>query len=186
LKTYVELPIMISAPSPTPLVAPSRQTTEAFWNSVNHAKPISVGAELRPGRKDQRPYLEELSAGHPHLRPPQRRPANAFGGDETPAEMAVVVEEFAASNFLNIIGAAAARQHIGRLPAVSKYHRGSFQKSLKPAACRVLSPSPSTQLAVYQRWRAHQHHRLGALRPADPRLHRSLEVACSRWQPALR
>ncbi|WP_312145430.1 homocysteine S-methyltransferase family protein, partial [Stutzerimonas kunmingensis] len=59
----VELPIMISG---TITDASGRtlsgQTTEAFWNSVRHAKPISVGLNCALGAKDLRPYLEELSS----------------------------------------------------------------------------------------------------------------------------
>ncbi|HEX5841412.1 MAG TPA: homocysteine S-methyltransferase family protein, partial [Pseudomonas sp.] len=58
-----ELPIMISG---TITDASGRtlsgQTTEAFWNSVRHAKPISVGLNCALGAKDLRPYLEELAA----------------------------------------------------------------------------------------------------------------------------
>ncbi|OYW92496.1 MAG: methionine synthase, partial [Pseudomonadales bacterium 32-61-5] len=104
----IELPIMISG---TITDASGRtlsgQTTEAFWNSVSHANPISVGLNCALGAKELRPYLEELSSkaethvsAHPNAGLP-----NAFGEyDETPAQMAEVVEEFAASGFLNIIG----------------------------------------------------------------------------------
>src|SRR5574343_305501 len=58
----VELPIMISG---TITDASGRtlsgQTAEAFWSSVRHAKPISVGLNCALGAKDLRPYLEELA-----------------------------------------------------------------------------------------------------------------------------
>ncbi|MDP0978081.1 homocysteine S-methyltransferase family protein, partial [Klebsiella pneumoniae] len=58
----VELPIMISG---TITDASGRtlsgQTTEAFWNSVRHARPISVGLNCALGAKELRPYIEELS-----------------------------------------------------------------------------------------------------------------------------
>ncbi len=91
----IELPIMISG---TITDASGRtlsgQTTEAFWNSIRHAKPISVGLNCALGASDLRPYLEELSnkadthvSAHPNAGLP-----NAFGEyDETPAEMAAVV-----------------------------------------------------------------------------------------------
>ncbi|MGA3683286.1 methionine synthase [Pseudomonas graminis] len=103
-----ELPIMISG---TITDASGRtlsgQTTEAFWNSVRHAKPISVGLNCALGASELRPYLEELSdkaethvSAHPNAGLP-----NEFGEyDEAPAEMAKVVEEFAQSGFLNIVG----------------------------------------------------------------------------------
>ena len=85
----------------------SGQTTEAFWNSVSHAKPISVGLNCALGASDLRPYLEELSnkadtfvSAHPNAGLP-----NEFGEyDELPSETAKVIEEFAQSGFLNIVG----------------------------------------------------------------------------------
>ncbi|TVP88092.1 MAG: methionine synthase, partial [Pseudomonadaceae bacterium] len=60
--TGIELPIMISG---TITDASGRtlsgQTTEAFWNSVRHAKPLSVGLNCALGASELRPYLEELS-----------------------------------------------------------------------------------------------------------------------------
>ncbi|MGE6792890.1 methionine synthase [Pseudomonas guineae] len=145
----VELPIMISG---TITDASGRtlsgQTTEAFWNSVNHAKPISVGLNCALGAKDLRPYLEELSAkagtnvsAHPNAGLP-----NAFGEyDETPAEMAVVVEEFAASGFLNIIGGCCGTTpaHIQAIAeAVSKYPPRVIPEI--PKACRLSGLEPFT------------------------------------------
>ena len=68
----------------------SGQTTEAFWNSISHARPISVGLNCALGPKDLRQYIEELSniadthvSAHPNAGLP-----NAFGEyDETPEEM---------------------------------------------------------------------------------------------------
>ena len=103
-----ELPIMISG---TITDASGRtlsgQTTEAFWNSVEHADAVSVGLNCALGAKELRPYLEELSnkantfiSVHPNAGLP-----NAFGEyDETPEEMAEIIEEFARSGLINIIG----------------------------------------------------------------------------------
>ncbi|MDX5299811.1 MAG: methionine synthase, partial [Gammaproteobacteria bacterium] len=85
----------------------SGQTTEAFWNSVAHARPISVGLNCALGADALRPYVEELSAkadtyvsAHPNAGLP-----NEFGEyDQTPEEMADIVEGFARDGFLNIIG----------------------------------------------------------------------------------
>ncbi|HET8706650.1 MAG TPA: homocysteine S-methyltransferase family protein, partial [Pseudomonadales bacterium] len=107
-KQGFELPIMISG---TITDASGRtlsgQTAEAFWNSVRHAKPISIGFNCALGAKELRQYVEELSnkaetyiSAHPNAGLP-----NAFGGyDETPEQMAKIVGEFAASGFLNIVG----------------------------------------------------------------------------------
>ncbi|NKB24802.1 MAG: methionine synthase [Kiritimatiellae bacterium] len=104
----IRLPIMISG---TITDASGRtltgQTTEAFWNSVSHAQPISIGLNCALGAKDLRPYIQELSriAGtfvstHPNAGLP-----NEFGGyDETPESMANVLKEFARSGLLNIVG----------------------------------------------------------------------------------
>ncbi|MCW3148050.1 methionine synthase [Stutzerimonas stutzeri] len=145
----VELPIMISG---TITDASGRtlsgQTTEAFWNSVRHARPISVGLNCALGAKDLRPYLEELAnkadthvSAHPNAGLP-----NAFGEyDESPAEMAAVVEEFAASGFLNIIGGCCGTTpaHIQAIAeAVAKYPPRVIPEI--PKACRLSGLEPFT------------------------------------------
>ncbi|MFW9605799.1 MAG: methionine synthase, partial [Pseudomonas sp.] len=145
----VELPIMISG---TITDASGRtlsgQTTEAFWNSVRHANPLSVGLNCALGAKELRPYLEELSkkaethvSAHPNAGLP-----NAFGEyDETPAEMATVVEEFAAAGFLNIIGGCCGTTpaHIKAIAeAVAKYPRRPLPTL--PKACRLSGLEPFT------------------------------------------
>ena len=85
----------------------SGQTTEAFWNSIRHARPWSVGLNCALGARELRPYVEELSriAGVPVSCHPNAGLPNAFGGyDQGPGEMAGVLREFAASGFLNIVG----------------------------------------------------------------------------------
>ncbi|MFT4563640.1 MAG: 5-methyltetrahydrofolate--homocysteine methyltransferase, partial [Gammaproteobacteria bacterium] len=80
------------------------QTTEAFWNSVRHANPISIGLNCALGAAELRPYVEELSriadtfvSVHPNAGLP-----NEFGEyDETPESMAAVLSEFAEAGFLN-------------------------------------------------------------------------------------
>ena len=145
----VELPIMISG---TITDASGRtlsgQTTEAFWNSVRHAKPISVGLNCALGAKELRPYLEELSgkadtyvSAHPNAGLP-----NAFGEyDETPQQMASVVEEFAAAGFLNIVGGCCgtAPEHIEAIArAVAKYPPRAIPEI--PPACRLSGLEPFT------------------------------------------
>ncbi|NKQ10533.1 methionine synthase [Pseudomonas sp. SST3] len=144
-----ELPIMISG---TITDASGRtlsgQTTEAFWNSVRHANPISVGLNCALGAKELRPYLEELSnkaethvSAHPNAGLP-----NAFGEyDESPAEMARVVEEFAASGFLNIVGGCCGTTpaHIEAITkAVAKYAPRAIPDI--PKACRLSGLEPFT------------------------------------------
>ncbi len=83
------------------------QTTEAFWNSVAHARPLSVGLNCALGAEQLRQYVEEMArvattrvSTHPNAGMP-----NEFGEyDDTPEYMAGLVREFAASGFLNIVG----------------------------------------------------------------------------------
>ena len=83
------------------------QTTEAFWNSVAHARPMSVGLNCALGAKELRPYVKDLSACAPacvSVHPNAGLP-NEFGQyDDTPEYMAGLIREFAESGFLNIVG----------------------------------------------------------------------------------
>lgn len=107
-KIHRELPIMISGTitdqSGRTL---SGQTPEAFWNSVSHAEPLSVGLNCALGAELMRPYIEELSnVGACYLSCyPNAGLPNQFGEyDETPKHMAEVLNEFATRGFLNIVG----------------------------------------------------------------------------------
>ncbi len=103
-----ELPIMISG---TITDASGRtlsgQTLEAFYISVSHANPISVGLNCALGAKEMRPHIEELSeiancytSAYPNAGLP-----NAFGEyDEQPEETAHILEDWAREGFVNIVG----------------------------------------------------------------------------------
>lgn len=103
-----ELPIMISG---TITDASGRtlsgQTLEAFYISVSHANPLSVGLNCALGAKEMRPYIEELShiancytSAYPNAGLP-----NAFGEyDEQPEETAHILEDWAKEGFVNIVG----------------------------------------------------------------------------------
>jgi 5-methyltetrahydrofolate--homocysteine methyltransferase len=103
-----ELPIMISG---TITDASGRtlsgQTLEAFYISVAHAKPLSVGLNCALGATQMRPHIEELSSladcftsAYPNAGLP-----NAFGEyDEQPHETAHIIEEWAKEGFVNIVG----------------------------------------------------------------------------------
>jgi 5-methyltetrahydrofolate--homocysteine methyltransferase len=103
-----ELPVMISG---TIVDASGRnlsgQTTEAFWHSLRHAKPFSIGLNCSLGAEEMRPYLEIMSnvadtfvSCYPNAGLP-----NEFGGfDQTPAEIAEYLREFAQSGFVNLVG----------------------------------------------------------------------------------
>ena len=85
----------------------SGQTTEAFWTSVMHARPFSVGLNCALGAKELRAYVQELSriadcrvSVHPNAGLP-----NEMGGyDETPGFTAAILKEFAESGLVNIVG----------------------------------------------------------------------------------
>ena len=102
------LPIMISG---TITDASGRtlsgQTLEAFYNSVAHAKPLSIGLNCALGAKEMRPHIEELSqiatcyvSAYPNAGLP-----NAMGEyDEQPHETAHFIEDWAKEGFVNIVG----------------------------------------------------------------------------------
>src|SRR5690554_1079433 len=138
----ITLPIMISG---TITDASGRtlsgQTTEAFWNSIRHCKPISVGLNCALGAKQLRPYLQELSekadtfvSAHPNAGLP-----NAFGEyDESAAETAALIEDFAASGFLNIVGGCCGTTpaHIAAInEVIAKYPPRQVPEI--PKACRL-------------------------------------------------
>src|SRR4051794_32399010 len=85
----------------------SGQVTEAFWNSVRHARPLAVGLNCALGAKEMRPYLAELSrvancfvSAYPNAGLP-----NAFGEyDESAEETSSIVGEFATSGLVNLVG----------------------------------------------------------------------------------
>jgi 5-methyltetrahydrofolate--homocysteine methyltransferase len=104
----VHLPVMISG---TITDASGRtlsgQTAEAFWNSLSHVQPLSIGLNCALGAEQLRQYVEELSnistsyvSAHPNAGLP-----NEFGEyDESPEAMAIHIKEWAEAGFLNIIG----------------------------------------------------------------------------------
>ncbi|MGV7178121.1 homocysteine S-methyltransferase family protein [Xanthomonas axonopodis] len=85
----------------------SGQTAEAFYASVAHGRPLSIGLNCALGAKDLRPHVETLAqiadayvSAHPNAGLP-----NAFGEyDETPEEMASTLREFAQAGLLNLVG----------------------------------------------------------------------------------
>lgn len=103
-----ELPIMISG---TITDASGRtlsgQTLEAFYISVSHANPLSVGLNCALGAAEMRPYVQELSkiaACYTSAYPNAGLP-NAMGEyDETPDETAHFLEHWAQNGFVNIVG----------------------------------------------------------------------------------
>ncbi|MGH8316437.1 MAG: methionine synthase [Steroidobacteraceae bacterium] len=107
-ETGIEVPVMISG---TITDASGRilsgQTTEAFWNSIRHARPLAVGLNCALGGRQLRPYIQELArvadtrvCAYPNAGLP-----NAFGEyDEAPEETAEILRDYAASGLVNILG----------------------------------------------------------------------------------
>jgi 5-methyltetrahydrofolate--homocysteine methyltransferase len=125
-ETGQRLPVMISV---TITDASGRtlsgQTINAFYHSIRHARPFSVGINCALGAHEMRPYLEELSAiaecyvsCYPNAGLP-----NAFGGyDETPEHMATDLGEFAQAGFVNLVGGCCGStpEHIAAIAAAVK------------------------------------------------------------------
>ena len=108
LELQITLPLMISGTitdgSGRTL---SGQTVEAFCNSVAHANPLSIGFNCALGAEQLRPHVEETSALTPCLvsTHPNAGLPNEFGEyDQTPAEMAAIIGEFAEKGCVNIVG----------------------------------------------------------------------------------
>ena len=87
----------------------SGQTTEAFWNSVRHAKPLAVGLNCALGAALMRPYIEEMArvadtfvSCYPNAGLPN--PMSETGYDETPETTSRLLRDFAENGFVNIVG----------------------------------------------------------------------------------
>jgi methionine synthase I (cobalamin-dependent) len=124
----LELPVMISGTitdrSGRTL---SGQTAEAFWYSMRHLRPFSIGLNCALGAELMRPYIAELAhvadvriSAYPNAGLP-----NAMGGyDETPDEMACKVEPWLADGLINIVGGCCGStpDHIAHIANHAKAH----------------------------------------------------------------
>ncbi|WP_428624141.1 methionine synthase [Sedimenticola sp.] len=145
----LRLPVMISG---TITDASGRtlsgQTTEAFYNALRHARPISIGLNCALGPDQLRQYVEELSriaethvSAHPNAGLP-----NEFGQyDLDPAAMAKQIREWASSGFLNIVGGCCGTtpEHIR---AIAEAVSGVSPRQLPEIerACRLSGLEPQT------------------------------------------
>ncbi len=133
----IDVPLMISG-TITDLSGRllSGQTPEAFWNSVRHAAPVSIGLNCALGAKEMRAHIDELSriadtlvCAYPNAGLP-----NEFGQyDETPDHMAKLIGEFASSGLINIAGGCC-----GTTPA----HISAITKAVAGKAPRVIPTIP--------------------------------------------
>jgi len=144
-ETGKRLPIMISG---TVTDASGRilsgQTVPAFWNSVRHARPLTIGLNCALGAALMRPYAEELSkiaetfvCIYPNAGLPN--PMSDTGFDEKPADTSALLKEFAESGFVNIAGGCC-----GTTPP----HIAAIAETVKTIAPRRIPEIPvSTRLA---------------------------------------
>ena len=122
----------------------SGQTTEAFWNSVRHARPLAVGLNCALGAALMRPYIEELSrvadtfiSRYPNAGLPN--PMSDTGYDEAPETTAALVADFAANGFVNIVGGCC-----GTTPA----HIRAIAEAVKNLPPRIVPVEETADAAV--------------------------------------
>ena len=105
----------------------SGQTTEAFWNSVRHARPLAVGLNCALGAALMRPYIEEIArvadtfvSCYPNAGLPN--PMSETGYDEAPETTARLIRDFAQNGFVNIVGGCCGTtpEHIRAIAAAVK------------------------------------------------------------------
>ncbi|MBL8308905.1 MAG: homocysteine S-methyltransferase family protein [Burkholderiales bacterium] len=115
----------------------SGQTVGAFWNSVRHAKPLSVGINCALGAAAMRPHIEELAkiapdtfvSVYPNAGLPN--PLSDTGFDETPAVTSSLLKDFAQSGLVNIVGGCC-----GTTPA----HIGAIAEAVAKVVPRSVAP----------------------------------------------
>ena len=147
----VRLPLMISG---TVTDASGRilsgQTVPAFWNSVRHARPLTIGLNCALGAALMRPYAEELSQVadtfvciYPNAGLPN--PMSDTGFDELPADTSALLREFADAGFINIAGGCCGTtpEHIAAIAALLA---GTKPRALPqvPVALRLSGLEPFT------------------------------------------
>ncbi|MDQ2962784.1 MAG: homocysteine S-methyltransferase family protein [Pseudomonadota bacterium] len=119
----------------------SGQTTEAFWNSVRHAKPLAVGLNCALGAALMRPYIEEIArvadtfvSCYPNAGLPN--PMSETGYDETPETTSRLIRDFAENGFVNIVGGCC-----GTTPE----HIRAIADAVKDLPPRKLSPTQPSE-----------------------------------------
>src|SRR5216684_2203017 len=115
----------------------SGQLPEAFWNSVRHARPITVGFNCALGAEDLRAHIADIGrvadtlvCAYPNAGLP-----NEFGGyDESPEFMAGLIGEFAASGLVNIVGGCCGTtpDHIAAIAAAVAPHKPRAIPQIEP------------------------------------------------------
>jgi len=141
-----ELPIMISGTIADESGTVLGQNIEAFYNTLRHARPISIGMNCAMGPEKLRPFIEEMSrisefpvSAHPNAGLP-----NEFGQyDMGPEEMGGQIAEWASSGFLNIIGGCcgSSPDHIQAIAEAASKHAPRQLPQIEPA-CRLAGLEP--------------------------------------------
>ncbi|MGZ8251158.1 MAG: methionine synthase [Methylophilaceae bacterium] len=128
----------------------SGQTVSAFWNSVRHAKPLTIGLNCALGAALMRPYAEELSniadtfvCIYPNAGLPN--PMSDTGFDEKPADTSSLLKEFAESGFVSIAGGCCGTTppHIQAIAEALK-HVAPRQVPMVPRVTRLSGLEPFT------------------------------------------
>ena len=118
----------------------SGQTVGAFWQSVRHADPITIGLNCALGGADMRPYVQELSELADTLvcaYPDAGLPNELGCYDETPAQTAAHLRDFAESGFVNIVGGCCGTT-AAHITAIAEAVAGVAPRLVKPAGARRL------------------------------------------------
>ena len=130
----------------------SGQTTEAFWNSLRHAKPFSIGLNCAFGAQQMRPYIAELSrvADVPVSAYPNAGLPNQFGEyDEAPHATAAHLREWAEAGLVNIVGGCCGTTP-DHIRAIAEIVRGMKPRKVPtiPPALRLSGLEPFTASAA--------------------------------------
>src|SRR2546428_1852854 len=113
----------------------SGQTVEAFWTSVEHARPFPAGVNCSLGATEMRPYVEAMSRVAPVyvICYPNAGLPNAFGGyDEQPPTTSRLLKEFAEAGFLNAARGGCRARAAGQLPKRQAAAAGPRRKPPHP------------------------------------------------------
>ncbi len=152
----------------------SGQTPTAFWHSVAHAQPLSIGFNCALGARELRAHVAEMAqvadtlvCAYPNAGLP-----NAFGRyDESAPVMGGLIEEFATAGLVNIVGGCCGTTP-AHIRAIARAVDGKAPRVVPQIAPRLRLVGPRAVHAhagnsVREYRRAHQRHRLGALPQAD-------------------
>ena len=143
----IDLPLMISG---TITDASGRtltgQTTEAFYNSLRHARPLTIGLNCALGAQELRPYMAELSRiseGYVSAHPNAGLPNEMGEYDQSPEVMAEEIGDWAAKGFLNLIGGCCGTtpEHIAAIAEAVSKHPPRALPEIEPG-CRLSGLEP--------------------------------------------